>query len=149
MDGPLSGRAIACDLASPKTIPEDNLESYELVNRAFQQLRPAELNRLLADRLEPTPLAEFLADPRDNSHVKKLTRQEVRADPAFAEDLARALATPPAPAATEHRPEPVRTGQKSNLAAVAMSGGAAILLALLAVLVRKPRPAKRRDLVNS
>jgi hypothetical protein len=127
------------------------LEPYELVDHAFKQLPPQELNRLLANRLESTPLAEFLADPRDSSQIKKLTRQHVRQDPAFAEELARTVATTsgravaaPAIAARKNPPSEIQN-RNSNLATVLMSGIVAILVALLAVLIRKPRPAKRRN----
>ena len=151
MDGPFPGNPIACDFSLPKTVPEDEWETYELVNRAFQHLPPPEMHRLLANRLDSRQLAEFLADPHDNSLVKKLARQQVRQDPSFAEDLARAIATVAAttPAAVTRRLEPVQDHRKSNLAAVLMSGRAAILLALLAVVVFKPRPAKRRNRVSS
>lgn len=113
------------------------MEPYELVDRAFKRLPPQELNRLLENRLDAAPLAEFLADPKENSQVKKLTRQQVRADPAFAEELARVVATPPAAPVVE-----VHDSRKSHRTAVVMSGTAALLVAL-AVLVRRPRPAKR------
>jgi hypothetical protein len=129
------------------------LEPYELVDHAFKQLPPQALNRLLVNRLESTPLAEFLADPRDSSQVKKLTRQQVRQDPAFAEELARTVATTsgraaPAIAARRNPPSEIKH-RNSNLATVLMSGIVAILVALLAVLIRKPRPAKRRNRLDS
>ena len=126
------------------------METYELVNRAFKHLPPPELHRLLANRLDARPLTEFLADPKDNLQVKKLTRQQLREDPAFAEELSRAIATTPAATiAAPVIPAPGVRPRGKNLAAVVTSGMAAILLALLAVVVLKPRPAKRRNHVSS
>ena len=120
------------------------MEPYELVNRAFKGLPPQELNRLLENRVDPTPLADFLARPVDNAQVKKLTRQQVRADPAFARELARAVTTPHAAPPVE-----VHESRKSNRTAVVMSGTAAAVVTLLAIRALRPRRAKRRNRVSS
>jgi hypothetical protein len=126
------------------------LETYELVNRAFRQLPPPELHRLLVNRLDATPLAGFLADPQDNLQLKKLTRQQLRADPAFAEELIRAIATAPAPTfAVRTAPPPEIGPRRKKLPAVLVSGMAAILLALFAVLLSQPRSRKWRNPVSS
>jgi len=156
------------------------MEPFALVNQAIDLLAahlPSAaqvenaaahgLYQLIADCLgkqdESEAMTEFVDNPRNNALVKRLVRQAVRDDPAFADDLARAMTAVAAPSVstnvvhqsgnvaggdivgrdsirttTNHNTSrAVTNNKKSNPVGIAIGAASLIVVALVAVFVLK------------